>query len=96
MKRLKETVLLLLILVILLCSCSKSLTTQWQEEYDLGVRYLSEGNYEEAVISFTAAIEIAPLLVDGYLMLSEAHIEMANPEQAAETLFLRWQNCASD
>lgn len=96
MKRLKETVLLLLILVILLCSCSKSLTTQWQEEYDLGVRYLSEGNYEEAVISFTAAIEIAPLLVDGYLMLSEAHIEMGNAEQAAETLFLGWQNCPDD
>ena len=96
MKKSKQIFPILLILVVLLCSCSKSQTTQWQEEYDLGVRYLSEGNYEEAVISFTAAIEIDPLLVDGYLMLSEAHIVMGNAEQAAETLFLGWQNCPDD
>lgn len=96
MKKSKQIFPILLILVVVLCSCSKSLTTQWQEEYELGVRYLSEGNYEEAVISFSAAIEIDPLLVDGYLMLSEAHIEMGNAEQAAETLFLGWQNCPDD
>ena len=32
----------------------------WQEQYDLGVRYLSDGNYEDAIIAFTAAIEIDP------------------------------------
>lgn len=32
----------------------------WQEQYDRGVRYLSKGNYEEAIIAFTAAIEIDP------------------------------------
>lgn len=36
---------------ILLCclgACAKSAEDQWQEQYDLGVRYLSDGNYEEA------------------------------------------------
>ena len=30
----------------------------WQEQYDLGVQYLSKGTYEEAIIVFAAAIEI--------------------------------------
>ena len=32
----------------------------WQGQYDLGIRLLGEGKYEEAIIAFTAAIEIAP------------------------------------
>lgn len=39
----------------------------WQEQYDLGVRYLSEGNYAEAQIAFYAAIQIDPKEVRGYL-----------------------------
>lgn len=32
----------------------------WQEQYNLGIRYLSEGNYEEAIIAFSAVIDIDP------------------------------------
>ena len=34
--------------------------SEWQEKYDLGIRYLNEGKYDEAVIAFTAAIDIDP------------------------------------
>ena len=51
---------LVLMLMILLTACGQNAKTKWQEQYDLGVRYLSEGNYEEAIIAFTAAIEIDP------------------------------------
>lgn len=34
-----------LALVLGLCACTQSATATWQEQYDLGVRYLSEGNY---------------------------------------------------
>ena len=53
-------ILLALALTVTLCACGKKSGGSWQEQYDLGVRYLSEGNYEEAVIAFTAAIEIDP------------------------------------
>ena len=53
------SLLLTLALVLGLCACG-SKASAWQEQYDLGVKYLSEGNYQEAIIAFTAAIEIDP------------------------------------
>ena len=58
----------------------------WQEQYDLGVRYLSEGNYEEAIIAFAAAIEIDPKQPDAYLKASEAYMEMEDTEKAISIL----------
>lgn len=64
-------ILLAALLLLTLAACAKTpaaeLTTEpadeapdWQTKYDLGVRYLSEGKYEEAILAFTAAIEIDP------------------------------------
>ena len=58
----------------------------WQEKYDLGVRYLNDGNYEEAVIAFTSAIEIDPKNPDGYLRLADAYMGQGDTEAALRTL----------
>ena len=50
-----------------------TLAPGWQAKYDLGVRYLSEGNYEEAIIAFTAAIEIEPKQAELYLYRARAY-----------------------
>ena len=65
--------LLLTGIFLLLCACGQSTEAQWQEQYDLGVRYLSEGNYEEAIIAFTAAIEIDPKRPEGYTGRGDAY-----------------------
>ena len=52
----------------------------WQEQYDLGVRYLSEGNYEEAIIAFTAAIEIDPNRAEAYVGRGDAYIGSGETE----------------
>ena len=62
----RKLTVLLLIFVLSLVGCMSDKVT-WQEQYDLGVRYLNEGNYEEAIIAFTAAIEIEPNNPNGYL-----------------------------
>ena len=64
---------LTLALVLGLCACGQSAEAKWQEQYDLGMRYLSEGNYEEAIIAFTAAIEIDPKQPDAYLGLADVY-----------------------
>ena len=65
--------ILTIALVLGLCACGQNVKAQWQEQYDLGVRYLSEGNYEEAVIAFTAAIDIDPKRAEGYTGRGDAY-----------------------
>lgn len=44
---------------------------------DLGIKYLSEGNYEEAIIAFTAAIDIDPNNTDAYLGRARTYVAEA-------------------
>ena len=81
---------LILVCLVLLSGCSQSAEEQWQEQYDLGVRYLSEGNYEEAVIAFTAAIEIDPKRREAYSGLADAYMALGEYEQA-EAVWMRAQ-----
>lgn len=57
----------LLLMLLLIAACSKSTLEKWQEQYDLGMRYLEEGSYKEAIVAFTAAIEIDPNQADAYI-----------------------------
>ena len=74
------TLLLTALLLLSLVACGGKGT--WQEQYDLGMRYLNEGNYQEAVIAFTAAIEIDAKRPEAYLGAAEAYIA-ANDIDAA-------------
>lgn len=58
----------------------------WQTEYDLGMKYLSDGNYEEAIIAFEAAIEIEPKNVDAYIGLADAYVAVGDTEAAISVL----------
>lgn len=81
------TLLLSICLVLGLCACGGSTSAPtWQEQYDLGIRYLSEGNYEEAIIAFTAAIEIDPKRVETYVSLAEAYTGAGDPDSARKAL----------
>ncbi len=68
-----------LCLLIILSACGPKAPT-WQEQYDLGVRYLEEGNYEEAIIAFTAAIEIDPR-AESYLGRGQAYMLSGGTEE---------------
>ncbi len=77
----KQRVLAILcVFVLLLTSCGQNAVSTWQEQYDLGVRYLSEGKYEEAIIAFTAAIEIEPKRVEAYVGRGDAYLGLGETE----------------
>lgn len=73
-------VVLALIITMTLTSCA-STEERWQEQYDLGIRYLAEGNYEEAIIAFTAAIEIDPNQALAYVGRGDAYIGFGETEE---------------
>lgn len=58
----------------------------WQEQYDLGIRLLSEGRYEEAILAFQAAIRIDPKKTDTYLRLADAYIAVDDYDNAASAI----------
>ena len=79
------TALLLAVLLLLsLAACGGKNT--WQEQYDLGMRYLNEGNYQEAVIAFEAAIKIDPMRPEAYLGAAEAYVGLGDTDSARKIL----------
>ncbi|MBR4211642.1 MAG: tetratricopeptide repeat protein [Oscillibacter sp.] len=86
MKRAKKIICVLLAAVLLAVQCGCSAEARWRKRYDTGVRYMSEGNYQEAILAFRAAIEIDPRNADAYRMLAALYTRQGNPEAAAEVL----------
>ena len=81
MNRLK-TIFISVLLILSVLGCGKAVTDGWQEQYDLGMRYLTEGNYEEAILAFTAAIEIDPKLPEAYIGRGDAYAALEDFEKA--------------
>ena len=83
MKRI-AALLLTAILLLSLAACGAKGT--WQEQYDLGMRYLNEGNYQEAIIAFEAAIKIDPMRPEAYLGAAEAYVGLGDTDSARKIL----------
>ena len=79
-KRLVSWGLFGIMCLVLLTGCSTQ--ARWQEQYDLGMRYLSESNYEEAILAFTEAIRINPEHADPYVYLIQGYLSAGQVEQA--------------
>lgn len=84
----KRVLRCILSMTLLLSACGNRTDPQsgqnaptWQEQYDLGIRYLSEGNYEEAIIAFTAAIEIDPKRAEAYVGRGDAYVVSGETEE---------------
>lgn len=73
MKKYLRVFVIVFAVILQVSACGKKPST-WQEQYDLGVRYLSEGHYEEAIIAFTAAIEIDPNRPEAYIGRGDAYV----------------------
>lgn len=75
----KTSVVFGMLLAILLSACNRE--SRWQKQYDLGIQYLTEGKYEEAIVAFNAAIEIEPNQVLAYVGRGSAYISSGGTEE---------------
>ena len=92
----KRVTALFLAAVLLLSLAACGGKDPWQEQYDLGMRYLNEGSYQEAVIAFEAAIEIDPKRPEAYLGAAEAYIKLDQPEEAEKILRRGYEETQDD
>ena len=76
--------LILVLFIVIFIIRSNSPSSRFQEQLELGNRYLSEMNYEQAVAAFEAAIEIDPKNVEAYKGLVDAYIQMGDDQLAIE------------
>ncbi len=106
MKKSMRIVMALLLMCCLTCTtvacggCNGSETGQqgemtWQGQYDLGIRLLNEGDYENAILAFQAAIQIDPKRVDAYIGMADVYLAMNDPQAAVDALSQGW-NAVSD
>lgn len=82
----KRFVALFMVFVMIFSTACGKKTSTWQEQYDLGLRYLSEGNYQEAIIAFSAAIEIDPKQAESYIGLADVYTAQGDIEKARNLL----------
>ena len=78
--RWKKTVMFIgIMLAVLLSACSRE--SRWQKQYDLGMQYLMEGSYEEAIVAFNEAIRIDPNQASAYLGRGAAYVGSGETEE---------------
>ena len=78
----KRKIGLLLLLIVFLAACSN----KYKEAYSAGLKYLDEGNYEQAILSFTEAIEIDDKKQDAYLGRANAYMNSGRETEAIQDI----------
>lgn len=66
------------------------------DTYELGLKFLSEGNYEEAIIHFMAAIDIDPKKPEPYVSLAQAYLADGQITKVGETIQLAVEQVGLD
>ena len=84
--RLKSFLAVLLALAMSASMSACGAKDQWQEQYDLGKKYLDSGNYQEAVVAFKAAITIDSKRAEAYISLADAYTGQNDYKDAADAL----------
>jgi tetratricopeptide (TPR) repeat protein len=72
-------------LLLLLSACGQKALT-YEEQINLGQRFLNDGDYEQAIVAFTAAIRIEPKLTPAYVGLADAHKGLSQSEEAVAVI----------
>lgn len=82
MKKILRTLLALALTLAVLAGCSRNAQAAWKEQYDLGMRLLSEQSYEEAILAFREAIRVDPKREEAYIGLADVYLAQGDAAAA--------------
>ena len=74
---LRKIGMIFLLMAVCLAGCGKSVEKQIAEQLELGNKYLTEANYEQAIVAFNKVIELDPKQSDAYIGLTQVYVENA-------------------
>lgn len=77
---------LIVIAVIVIIVARSSNGNKYESKIKAAEKYLSELDYENAIASYKAAIEINPTAVEAYLGLADIYLAMGKPDEAVAVL----------
>ena len=69
-----------------MAGCGKSVEKQIAEQLELGNKYLTEANYEQAIVAFNKVIELDPKNVQAYEKIADSYIGLDKKEEAVDIL----------
>ncbi len=75
MKRIISILTAVILSVVMFASCGKTVEAKWQEQLDLGMRYLEEMDYDNAILAFTKAIEVDPNRSEAYVERAKLYVQ---------------------
>lgn len=82
----RRVVMIFLVAAVLLTGCGKNVEQQIAEQLELGNKYLTEANYEAAIVAFNKVIELDPKQADAYIGLTQLYVKTADFEKAVQVL----------
>ena len=82
----RRVVMIFLVAAVLLTGCGKNVEQQIAEQLELGNKYLTEANYEAAIVAFNKVIELDSKQVDAYIGLTQLYVKTADFEKAVQIL----------
>ena len=95
MKKILQTGVILLIILIFLVGCGKSVEKQIAEQLELGNKYLTEADCEQAIVAFNKVIKLDEKNTAGYVGLMEAYLKKGNTDEYSNKRGLRFYRQAS-
>lgn len=85
-KRAVSVLAVMLVVFGLLTGCGKSVEKQIAEQLELGNKYLTESDYEQAIVAFNKVIELDPKNVQAYEKIADSYIGLDKKEEAVDIL----------
>lgn len=93
----KKRITLLIVCVLLaVTACGNSIERQIAKQLELGEKYLTELNYEEAIVALQKVIDLEPRNVEVYLQLAEVYVQMKDYDRVIEILEQGYQNTQNE
>lgn len=84
MKKIQKVGIVLIIALSFLAGCGKSVEKQIAEQLELGNKYLTEADYEQAIVAFNKVIKLDEKNTAGYVGLMEAYLKSGNTDEAVQ------------